>query len=201
MNDKYTNKSKQQIIINVKLYSSFTHKPLSKVKFFTTITRARDVVCIQSLFLNLSLKHIHVWTHTHTYSAFLTKAFKRDSLSLIVLLKFPFTFSCSSLKPSVLICTTFILKDFIINTLQNANGLKSTIWTHCIMTLIYSLSVSEINTYLTKSHRLAVIPACQAVNRDQLLFLFDYRGLCRFAALNYNLSAWDCDGWEGLHIY
>ena len=157
-----------------------------------------------SICLSNTYMYGHTHTHTHTYSAFLTKAFKRDSLSLIVLLKFPFTFSCSSLKPSVLICTTFILKDFIINTLQNANGLKSTIWTHCIMTLIYSLSVSEINTYLTKSHRLGVIPACQAVNRDQLLFLFDYRGLCRFAAFNYNWSGWDCewdDSWEGLHIY
>ncbi len=141
-----------------------------------------------ALFLTLSLEHTHIYAHALSLGLSLrhsNKGFQRDSLSLIVLLKFPFTFSCSSLKPSVLICTTVILKDLIINMLQNTNGLKSAISTHCHVTLIYSLSVRArcaAGTNLTKSHRLALIPACQPVSRDQLLFLFDYRGLCSCAA-------------------
>lgn len=113
------------------------------------------------------------------------KGLQRDSLSLIIPLKFLFTFSCSSFKPSTLICTIIIPKDLIIYTMQNTNGLKSTISTHCHVTLIYSVSVGArcaANIHLTKSHRLALIPACQLVSRDQLLFLFDFRGLCSCAA-------------------
>lgn len=105
---------------------------------------------------------VSVSTHTYCTLSLCLSLSPSDSLrpserliSLIALPKFPFPFSSTSLKPSVLICTTVILQDFT-NMRQSTNGLKSSISTHCHTTIIY--------------------------NRNQILFLSDYSRLCSCAA-------------------
>lgn len=77
---------------------------------------------------------------------------------------------------------------------KNINGPRSTISAGCHVTLIYRLSVwarCAANIHLTKSHRLVLIPACQPVSRDQLLFLSDCVDCSRWdQGLNYGLSRW-----------